>query len=167
MPPLLYYCFTLLTPSFCFYCFATIIFIFPRSFRPGYSGRLLAPLLLCRIHYSRNRRICLLSSLNFIYRSNVIAKIIIALCRENFSCHIRHFCLSYKIVFICSEQFFVTKFVTRITKFVTCISNFVMAVTKFVTKTFCADRKKYQGGSKNFQGERKKYLRERGKLLVR
>ena len=134
MPPLLYYCFTLLTPSFCFYCFATIIFIFPRSIRPGYSGRLLAPLLLCRIHYSRNRRICLLSSLNFIYRSNVIAKIIITLCQENCSCLIRHFLLSYKKVFNFSEQFFVTKFVTRITKFLTCVTKFVTLITNFVIK---------------------------------
>ena len=145
MPPLLYYCFTLLTPAFCFYCFATIIFIFPRSIRPGNSGRLLAPMLLYRIHYSRNRWICLLSSLNFIYRSNVIAKIIIALCQENCSCHIRHFLLLYKKVFNFSEQFFVTKFVTRITKFLTCVTKFVTLVTNFVIKIVLWDRKKYQG----------------------
>ena len=138
---IMYYWFTLLTPAFCFYCFATIIFIFPQSIRPGNSERLLAPLLLYRIQYSRNRWICLLSSLNFIYRSNAIAQDNVRVLRENFSCHIRPLCLSYKIVFICSEQFFVTKFVTRITKFLTCVTKFVTLVTNFVIKIVLWDRK--------------------------
>ena len=62
-------------------------------------------------------------------------------------------------VFIFSEKFFVTKFVTRITKFVTCVSNFVTAATKFVTKTFCAEGKKYQVDSKKLLRARERQER--------
>ena len=53
--------------------------------------------------------------------------------------------LLYKKVFNFSEQFFVTKFVTRITKFLTCVTKFVTLVTNFVIKIILWDRKKYQG----------------------
>ena len=65
---------------------------------------------------------------------NAIAQDNVRVRREIFSCLIRHFLLSYKIVFICSEQFFITKFVTDVTKFLTCVTKFVMLVTNFVIK---------------------------------